>query len=95
MSDCLHCDIHEMLERHLQSDQADLAEIAAITLIVLNSDFAADAGIAIDRNRLAFCIRPLGMGVSRQAVGRNQTSNRGQVRLTADVPLAPCVFRSV
>jgi hypothetical protein len=29
MSDCLHCDIHEMLESHLQSDQADLAEIAA------------------------------------------------------------------
>jgi hypothetical protein len=29
MSDCLHCDIHEMLESHLQSEQADLAEIAA------------------------------------------------------------------
>ena len=29
MSDCLHCDIHDMLESHLQSEQADLAEIAA------------------------------------------------------------------
>ena len=29
MSDCLHCDIHEMLESHLQSEQADLAAIAA------------------------------------------------------------------
>jgi len=28
MSGCLHCDIHEMLESHLQSEQADLAEIA-------------------------------------------------------------------
>ena len=29
MSDCLHCDIHEILESHLQGEQADLAEIAA------------------------------------------------------------------
>ena len=29
MSDCLHCDIHEMLESYLQGEQADLAEIAA------------------------------------------------------------------
>jgi hypothetical protein len=29
MSDCLHCEIHEMLESHLQSERADLAEIAA------------------------------------------------------------------
>ena len=28
MSDCLHCDIHEMLEEHLQSEQADLPAIA-------------------------------------------------------------------
>jgi hypothetical protein len=35
MSDCLHCDIHEMLESHLQSEQADLAEIAAKVAEVL------------------------------------------------------------
>jgi hypothetical protein len=35
MSDCLHCDIHEMLESHLQSDQTDLAEIAARVTEVL------------------------------------------------------------
>jgi hypothetical protein len=29
MSDCLHCDTHEILESHQQSEQADLAEIAA------------------------------------------------------------------
>jgi hypothetical protein len=28
MSDCLHCDIHEMLEEHLQNEQADLSIIA-------------------------------------------------------------------
>jgi hypothetical protein len=35
MSDCLHCDIHEMLEVHLQGEQADLAEIAARVTEVL------------------------------------------------------------
>jgi hypothetical protein len=35
MSDCLHCEIHEMLESHLQSEQADLAEIAARVTEVL------------------------------------------------------------
>jgi hypothetical protein len=35
MSDCLHCDIHEMLESHLQTEQADLAEIAAKVTEVL------------------------------------------------------------
>src|SRR5271156_1717526 len=35
MSDCVHCEIHEMLESHLQSEQADLAEIAARVTEVL------------------------------------------------------------
>jgi hypothetical protein len=35
MSDCLHCDIHEMLESHLQGEQADLSEIAARVTEVL------------------------------------------------------------
>jgi hypothetical protein len=35
MSNCLHCDIHEMLQNHLQSEQADLAEIAAKVTEVL------------------------------------------------------------
>jgi hypothetical protein len=29
MSDCLHCDIHEMLETHLQGEQADLPHSAS------------------------------------------------------------------
>ncbi len=29
MSDCLHCDIHDLLEPHLQRDGADLADITA------------------------------------------------------------------
>ena len=35
MSECLHCDIHEMLESHLQSEQANLVEIAARVTEVL------------------------------------------------------------
>jgi hypothetical protein len=35
MSDCPHCDIHEMLEVHLQGEQANLAEIAAKVTEVL------------------------------------------------------------
>jgi hypothetical protein len=35
MSDCLHCEIHDMLESHLQSEQANLAEIAARVTEVL------------------------------------------------------------
>jgi hypothetical protein len=35
MSDCLHCDIHELLEGHLQSQDANLAEIAAKVTEVL------------------------------------------------------------
>ena len=35
MSDCLHCDIHELLESHLQSQDANLAEVAAKVTEVL------------------------------------------------------------
>jgi hypothetical protein len=35
MSDCLHCDIHDLLEQRLQEDDPDLAEIAAKVTEVL------------------------------------------------------------
>jgi hypothetical protein len=35
MSDCIHCDIHDMLERHLQGEDADLAQIASKVTEVL------------------------------------------------------------
>jgi hypothetical protein len=35
MSDCLHCDIFDMLEARLQGEQADLAEVAAKVTEVL------------------------------------------------------------
>ena len=35
MSECLHCEIHDMLESHLQSEQANLVEIAARVTEVL------------------------------------------------------------
>jgi hypothetical protein len=35
MSDCLHCDIHDLIEPHLQKEGADLADIAAKVTEVL------------------------------------------------------------
>jgi hypothetical protein len=35
MSDCVHCDIHELLESHLQNQEVNLAEIAAKVTEVL------------------------------------------------------------
>jgi hypothetical protein len=35
MSECLHCDIHEMLASRLQGEQVDLGEIAARVTEVL------------------------------------------------------------
>jgi hypothetical protein len=35
MSDCSHCDIHDMLQEHLQGKQPDLSEIAAKVTEVL------------------------------------------------------------
>lgn len=35
MSDCLHCDIHDLLESRMQSEEADLTEIAAKVTEVL------------------------------------------------------------
>jgi hypothetical protein len=35
MSDCLHCDIHELLDTELQGKEANLAEIAAKVTEVL------------------------------------------------------------
>lgn len=35
MSDCIHCDIHDLLEKHLGQEDADLAAIAAKVTEVL------------------------------------------------------------
>jgi hypothetical protein len=35
MSDCLHCDIHELLDSELQGKEANLAEVAAKVTEVL------------------------------------------------------------
>jgi hypothetical protein len=35
MSNCVHCDIHELLENRLQNQEANLAEIAAKVTEVL------------------------------------------------------------
>lgn len=35
MSDCIHCDIHDLLDEHLAKDGADLAAVAAKVTEVL------------------------------------------------------------
>ena len=35
MSDCIHCDIHDLLESHLQGNEVNLAEVAAKVAEVL------------------------------------------------------------
>jgi hypothetical protein len=35
MSDCVHCDIHDLLENHLQREEADLAQLASKVTEVL------------------------------------------------------------
>jgi hypothetical protein len=35
MSECIHCEIHDLLENHLQSEEANLAEIASKVTEVL------------------------------------------------------------
>jgi hypothetical protein len=35
MSECIHCDIHDLLESHLEADDANIAEIAAKVTEVL------------------------------------------------------------
>jgi hypothetical protein len=35
MSDCIHCEIHDLLENHLGGEEADLAQIAAKVTEVL------------------------------------------------------------
>jgi hypothetical protein len=35
MSECIHCEIHDLLESHLESEDANIAEIAAKVTEVL------------------------------------------------------------
>jgi hypothetical protein len=35
MSECLHCDIHDLLDSHLQAEEVNLADIAAKVTEVL------------------------------------------------------------
>jgi hypothetical protein len=44
MSDCIHCDIHELLEIRLQNQEVNLAEIAAkVTEVACGANFDGSA----------------------------------------------------
>jgi hypothetical protein len=45
MSDCFHCDIHDLLKDHLEGEQADLTEISAkVTEVLADLILLADPG---------------------------------------------------
>jgi hypothetical protein len=75
MSDCLHCEIHDMLENHLQSEQANLAEIAARVTEVL-ADLILMAPPAEQLTLMADVVANLGGMVLEKSQESNPTNPR-------------------
>ncbi len=78
MSECIHCDIHDLLESHLDSEDANIAEVASKVTEVL-----ADLILMVppaDRSMLmADVIANLGQFVlekNEEAVEQAQTARR-------------------
>ena len=78
MSECIHCDIHDLLESHLDSEDANIAEVASKVTEVL-----ADLILMVppvDRSMLmADIIANLGQFVlekNEEAVEQAQTARR-------------------
>jgi hypothetical protein len=59
MSACLHCEIHELLESHLQNQDANLAEVAAKVTEVL-ADLVLTAPPGQQSNLMADILANLG-----------------------------------
>jgi hypothetical protein len=81
MSECLHCEIHDMLESHLQSEQANLAEIAARVTEVL-ADLILMAPPAERHTLMADILANLGGMV----LEKSQESTTGDCRELAGAP---------
>ena len=76
MSDCLHCDIHEMLEVHLQAEHAELVEIAAKVTEVL-ADLIVMAPPAEQLMLMADVVANLGGMVLEKSQDTDPNSPRG------------------
>jgi hypothetical protein len=75
MSDCLHCDILDMLESPLQGEQADLAEIAAKVTEVL-ADLILMAPSAEQLMLMADIVANLGGIILQKSEYADSTSER-------------------
>jgi hypothetical protein len=75
MSDCLHCDIHEMLESHLQSEQADLGEIAARVTEVL-----ADLILMVPAAEQAVLLAAVVANLGGMVLGKSQEADPNSPR---------------
>jgi hypothetical protein len=74
MSDCLQCEIHDMLQSHLNEDGADLSQIAAKVTEVL-ADLVTMAPLEQQTLMMASVVANLGTMVfekSQQQNGGNQ-----------------------
>jgi hypothetical protein len=75
MSDCLHCDIHELLESQLQNQDANLAEIAAKVTEVL-ADLILTAPPDQQSNLMADILANLGSFLLEKKEETDPTSPR-------------------
>ena len=76
MSDCLHCDIHELLESHLQSEEVNLADVTAKVTEVL-ADFSFTRSSA-ERGTLMAAPSPTWAGLFYKKV---KTGRASQIRV--------------
>jgi hypothetical protein len=72
VSDCIHCDIHELLESRLQNEEVNLADTAKITKVLavlilmapaneqstLMADMLASHGFLLEKNESAESTNP-------------------------------------
>lgn len=75
MSDCLHCDIHELLESHLQNQDANLAEISAKVTEVL-ADLILTAPPDQQSNLMADILANLGSFILEKKEDADPTNPR-------------------
>ncbi len=75
MSDCLHCDIHELVESHLQNQDANLAEVAAKVTEVL-ADLVLTAPPDQQSNLMADILANLGSFILEKKEEADPTNPR-------------------
>ena len=80
MSDCLHCDIHELLDSQLQNQDANLAEISAKVTEVL-ADIILTAPPDEQSNLMADILANLGSFILEKKEEADPTNPRRSSQL--------------